>query len=112
MNQDPLNHGEIRVLKAPAAFGFVVPNGLFLYHAATNFGAVRAALTNPISAVFLAEAMFLMLLFAWLLERLGVRRPDGVAFVAWSLLGSLAFSVPAALVSICSRGATGPSEQR
>jgi hypothetical protein len=56
--------------------------------------------------------MFLMLLFAWLLERLGVRRPDGVAFVAWSLLGSLAFSVPAALVSICSRGATGPSEQR
>lgn len=74
-----------------------VPNGIFIWYALTPPVLVEAALRNPIALVFIAEAFFLMFLFAWLIGRLGLRRPGRLAFIAMSLIGSMAFSVPAAL---------------
>ena len=43
-------------------------------------------------------------LLAWLLGRAGVRRPTGRWFVVLSLVGSMAFSVPAAIWLLGRRG--------
>jgi hypothetical protein len=94
-----------------AAFGFLVPNAVFIYYFLTNPELTRAALSNPISLVFVIEAFFLMFLFAWLLRRLGVRKPGALGFVVMSLLGSMAFSVPATLVLLL-RGKTISVENR
>lgn len=90
-------HREAAGLAALAVFGLLVPNGVFIYFFATDPALLRAALTNPLSLVFILEAIFLMFLFAWLVGRMGLRRPSGLAFVMMSLVGSLAFSVPAVL---------------
>lgn len=88
---------EARVLAGLAALGLLVPNGIFLYYLFAEPAAVRAALANPVALVFVAEAFFLMFFFAWLLGRAGVRRPTGRWFVLLSLVGSMAFSVPATI---------------
>lgn len=92
-----LSPRERAVLAALAIFGLVVPNGIFIWYALTPPVLVEAALRNPIALVFIAEAFFLMFLFAWPIGRLGLRRPGRLAFIAMSLIGSMAFSVPAAL---------------
>ena len=89
--------GEQRLLGVLAVFGLLIPNGVFIYYFLTDASVTRAALTNPISLVFITEAFFLMFLFAWLLKRLGLTRPGALAFVIMSLLGSMVFSVPATL---------------
>lgn len=73
--------------------GVLGPNGVFLWVAATQPAALMEALRQPIAAVFVAEAFFLVFFFACLIHRSGMR-PGGGAFVVMSLLGSLAFSVP------------------
>lgn len=93
----PFTPVQERVLLGLAIFGFLVPNGFFLYFAAAEPEWVDAALENPISLVFIVEAFFLMFLFAWLIHREGLRSPGWITFVALSILGSLWFSVPAFL---------------
>jgi hypothetical protein len=85
-------------LAALAVLGFLLPNGIFVYFALAERGAVIAALTNPVSLVFVLEAFFLMGLFAWLLQKRGRPRHAGLLFVVASLLGSMACSVPAAIL--------------
>ncbi len=91
---------ESRILAALAICGFLLPNGVFIYTLLFNPDAVRAALGNPISLAFITEAFFLMFLGAWLLRRIRVGSPSGLMFIVMSLLGSLAFSVPAMLYLI------------
>ncbi len=93
----PLSSKAANALLALALFGLLVPNGIFLYCFATDPAAVRGVLTNPLALVFVAEAFFLMILFAWLIKKAGLKQPGGLAFVVMSLIGSMAFSVPAAL---------------
>lgn len=93
----PFTATQERVLLALSILGLTVPNGVFLWVAFLHPGALEAALRNPASAVFIAEAFFLMFLGAWLAGRAGLRRPGPLAFVALSLAGSLAFSVPLTL---------------
>ena len=93
----PLSRTETRVLGALAVFGFVVPNGVFVYAVLDDPRTLRAAIENPVSLVFMFEAFFLMGLFAWLLAKARATRPRPFAFIAMSLIGSLAFSVPATL---------------
>ena len=88
---------ETRVLGALALFAFVVPNGVFVYFFLTDAHLVHDAMRNPISLVFMAEAFFLMGLFAWLLKKTPAALPGAFTFVLMSILGSLAFSVPATL---------------
>lgn len=90
---------ERAALWAVGAFGFVAVNGAFLYGLLVEPDAVRVALTNPISAAFIAEAFVLMGVFAYLFGKWGVGRLSWRWFVALSLLGSMAFSVPAVLLA-------------
>ncbi len=92
-----LTSRESFVLAALAIFGLLVPNGIFLYYFFAAPEVVRQAMSNPIALVFIAEAFFLMFLLAWLLRRAGSTKPTGGVFVVLSLVGSMAFSVPAAL---------------
>lgn len=86
--------GRQRFLLALATFGFLVPNGAFLWVAATRRDLVVAALANPVALVFIGEAFLLMFLLGGFFRRLGPGAPSLPAFVALSLVGSLAFSVP------------------
>jgi hypothetical protein len=74
-----------------------VPNGIFIYFFLTDPGMAKAALTNPISLVFITEAFFLMFLLAWLLGKVACQRPTGMGFILLSLIGSMVCSVPATL---------------
>jgi uncharacterized PurR-regulated membrane protein YhhQ (DUF165 family) len=82
------------ILLGLAVFGFLVPNGVFLWYFFTAPEIVREAMANPVALVFVAEAFFLMLLFAWVIAKAGVTRPGWKGFIALSLIGSMFFSVP------------------
>lgn len=93
----PFTPAQEKGLITLALFGFTVPNGVFVYYGITAPEIFRAAHTNPVSAAFILEAVVLMVLFAWLIRRWNFRSPGWVAFVLMSMVGSLAFSVPAFL---------------
>lgn len=97
MNTLEFGSSERRFLLALAIFGAVVPNGIFVYYFLASPETTKAALTNPISLVFITEAFILMFLFAWLLRKAACRKPSGALFVVMSLLGTMVFSIPAAL---------------
>lgn len=86
--------GSRRGLMALAIFGLLVPNGLFLWIAATRWDLVLGALANPVALVFIGEAFLLMFLLGWFFRRLDPAAPSLPLFVVLSLVGSLAFSVP------------------
>jgi hypothetical protein len=88
---------ERRLLLVLAAFGALIPNGVFIYYFLTSPETTKAALTNPISLVFITEAFILMFLFAWLLRKVASRKPSGGLFVVLSLLGTMLFSIPVSL---------------
>lgn len=88
---------ELRFIGVLALFGLIVPNGIFLYYFFSSPEVMQAAMSNPISLVFISEAFLLMFLFAWLLRKVGSTQPSGFVFILMSLVGSMVFSVPAAL---------------
>jgi len=81
-----------------AAVGFFGLNGVFLFYALLRPDVMAAALANPVSLVFILEAFLMTGFFAWLIATLGWRKPGWLAFVVLSMVGSLAFSVPAFLL--------------
>ena len=86
-----------------AVAGLVLPNGIFLYFVVTDFSVVSAAHTNPVAAAFIGEAIFLMVLFAWLLKQALPKSRHWLGFLAASIAGSLAFSVPLFVVLLARR---------
>lgn len=90
----PYTEKQEKLLLALATFGFIVPNGFFLYYSLLAPETFHAALSNPVALVFITEAFLLMFLFAGVIRHLGFRSPSWLAFIVMSLLGSLAFSVP------------------
>jgi hypothetical protein len=89
--------GEKVALIALGVVGFVL-NAVFLYSVFTNWQQVVDAHLNPVSAVFIAEAVLLMWFFAYLLRKWGVARLGWGWFVVLSLLGSMAFAIPVVLL--------------
>ena len=83
-----------KILLALAILGFLVPNGIFVYFLLFDFSVVSAAHSNPVSAAFIGEAIFLMLLFAWFFSRQERSPQSWWLFLILTLIGSLAFSVP------------------
>ena len=86
------------VLYVLASIGFFGLNGVFLFYALLHPEVMMAALANPVSLVFVLEAFLLMGVLAWLI---GVGRfggPGWRLFVVLSIVGSLAFSIPAFLI--------------
>ncbi len=89
--------GERFWLSCLAVLGFVGVNGAFLY------GVIRpevlaGALSNPVSLAFVVEALLLLIVLAYLLTKWGVLRMHWSWFVLLSLIGSLAFALPVALL--------------
>jgi hypothetical protein len=81
------------------AVGFFGLNGLFAYAILLKPQAMWEAMENPVSLVFMIEAFMLLGLFAYLFGRWGVSRWGWKAFVAFSLLGSMAFAIPVVLLA-------------
>jgi hypothetical protein len=81
-----------------AAFGFVAVNGTFLYGVFVQPEMLAAAQSNPLSLAFILEALALMAVLAYLLPKWGVTQLSWGWFVVLSLVGSLAFSLPIALL--------------
>ncbi len=81
-----------------AVTGLIGPNGIFLYFALTDRAALLQALHDPVAMVFMGEAFLLLVLFAWLIKIRDLTRPGWLTFTVLSLLGSMAFSVPAFLL--------------
>ncbi|MGF1656047.1 MAG: hypothetical protein ACFCU3_03615, partial [Verrucomicrobiales bacterium] len=77
-----------------AIFGFLVVNGPFLYFALVARDVFSQAMSNGMALVFIGEAFLLVAFFAFLIAKMGWKRPGWIFFVAMSLLGSLAFSLP------------------
>ena len=80
-----------------AIFGVVGINGAFAY-GLLHPDILRAALTNPIAAAFIIEAMVLVGVFAYLFRKWGVSRLQWAWFVFLSLAGSMAFALPIVLL--------------
>jgi len=85
-------------LAALGAFGFFAVNGAFAYGLLFQPDALTAALTNPLAAAFIVEALVLVGVFAYLFKRWGVSRLGWGWFVFLSLLGSIAFAIPIVLL--------------
>jgi len=103
--------GERFGLWVVAGLGFVGVNGAFVYGLLARPDALAAALRNPLAAAFMVEALVLVALLAYLLEKWNLSRLHWGWFVALSILGSLAFALPVALLwrgQPRAEGAAGP----
>jgi hypothetical protein len=85
------------LMLAVAAFAGL--NGVFLYALFGRPWMIEAALTNPLALAFIAEALVLVGVLAWLLGRWGVSRLHWGWFVVLSLVGGLAFALPVVLLA-------------
>jgi hypothetical protein len=71
-----------------------VPNGIFIRWFLIEDHGVAAVLQNRLAVAFMLEALLLLVLFAVRIARAPAGRLGWKWFVALSLLGGLAFSVP------------------
>jgi hypothetical protein len=94
------------LLLVTAIIGFAAINGPFLYFALLDKETYAEAMSNGIALVFMGEAFLLMFLFAFIIAKMGWKKPGWVFFIAMSLLGSMAFSVPLQLYLM-----TGPDRE-
>lgn len=101
--------GEKTALIALGAFGIVALNTVFIYALFFKPEWVTQAHENPVSAVFIAEAILLMGFFAYFLRKWGVSRLGWGWFVVLSLVGSMAFALPVVLLWPKRKGPHPPS---
>lgn len=81
-----------------AVVGALGLNGAFLYGLFLRPELLTAALTNPVALAFIIEALVLMGVFAYLLDKWGVSRLHWGWFVVLSLGGGMAFALPVVLL--------------
>lgn len=97
-NEVRYSRGERFGLWTLAVFGLLGVNGAFIYGLLVQPDALRAAMTNPIAAAFMIEALVLVGVLAYLFTKWRVSALHWGWFVFLSFLGSLAFSIPVALL--------------
>ena len=92
--------GERFWLAALGVFGFLAVNGAFVYGLLFKPDALSTALANPLAGAFIAEALVLVCVFAYLFEfeRWRVSQLGWRWFVFLSLVGSMAFAIPIVLL--------------
>lgn len=81
-----------------AVFGLAAVNGAFVYGLLFEPRTLAEAMSNPIAAAFIAEALVLVGVFAYLFSKWRVSRLSWLWFVLLSLLGSMAFALPVVLL--------------
>ncbi|HET6360721.1 MAG TPA: hypothetical protein VFH11_01530 [Gemmatimonadota bacterium] len=91
------------------AVGLLGINGVFLWSLYARPEALRDALANPLALAFGVEAMLLVVTLAWLFRKWGLTRLGWGWFVVLSLVGSLAFAIPVALLLPRRNGPGTPS---
>ena len=93
-----MNISSLRPLKGfflvASILGFFLINVPFLYYALIETAVYDAAMTNGVALVFIAEAFLLLAFFAFLIAKVGWKKPGWIWFIVLSLVGSMAFSVP------------------
>lgn len=93
MNTDKLS--PLRPLFLIAAiFGFLAINGPFLYFALIDTATYHQAMSNGMALLFISEAFLLMFFLAFIIAKMGWKKPGWIFFIAMSCIGSLAFSIP------------------
>ena len=83
-----------RLLLTASIIGFLFVNVPFLYIVAFKGEVYQEGMTNGLALVFMAEAFLLMFFASYLIFRMGYRKPGWLLFIVFSILGSLAFSIP------------------
>ena len=81
-----------------AGVGFAAINGAFFYAVIFQPATIHATLANPLAAAFVVEALLLAAALGYLLRKWGVSRLHWTWFLALSLVGSIAFALPVALL--------------
>jgi hypothetical protein len=90
----PLTPRQRALLTLVALFGLLGPNGVFVYYVLFRWNDLLAGMRNPVALAFLIEAMVVMVLLAALIALRPVGRWGWKTFLALSLIGGLAFSIP------------------
>jgi hypothetical protein len=91
----PLTPRQRTLLTLVALFGLLGPNGVFVYYALFRWNDLLAGLRHPVALAFLIEAMVVMVFLAALIALRPIGRWGWKTFLALSLIGGLAFSIPA-----------------
>lgn len=97
-NEIQYSSAERLFLWSVATVGLVGVNGVYLFSVFFIPGAQAEAMGNPISLAFMVEAFLLLVVLTYLLGKWGVTRLGRGWFVFLSLLGSIAFALPAVLL--------------
>ena len=81
-------------LLAIAAFGLVVPNGLFIHWLLNDFTSVSAVLENRLAVAFMLDALMAVGLLSYLFAVRPIGRVSWIWFPVLSFVGGLGFSIP------------------
>lgn len=92
-----------------SGIGLIGINGAFLYAVCFRPEHIQAIQTNFLAMAFVIEAFLLLGLFCVVVHLCNLRRPGWRGFLALSLLGSLAFSIPLCIL-LWSRSRGGSEE--
>ena len=77
-----------------AAFGFFVPNGLFLHWLLNEFTSVGAALSDRLALAFMLDVLVATAVLTYLAATKPLGRIRWPWFLLLSFLGGLGFSIP------------------
>lgn len=97
MNQT-YSKNEKLALVCVAGFGLLIINTAFLYCLFFDRALIWDSFRNPVSLVFIVETFLMLGLLSYLLEKWKVISISWKWFVVLSLLGSMAFALPVALL--------------
>ena len=77
-----------------SAFGFIVPNGFFLYWVVADYHGLAPIWADHLALAFMIDVFIAMLLLAYWYARHPIGRVKWPTFVLLSIIGGLAFSLP------------------
>lgn len=82
------------VLLIVALFGLLVPNGLFVYWALTEFAGIGDIVNNKLALAFIIEAFLVLAMMTVFFARNPIGKLSWHWFVVMSLIGGLGFGIP------------------
>jgi hypothetical protein len=77
-----------------ALFGFLVPNGIFIYWLLNEFHTLSDITGNKLAMSFIIEAFVVMFLMAYYFYKYPQGKVRWYWFIVLSLMGGIGFSIP------------------